>query len=369
MYPQCSQTTLCLHFIGLLYYNGGHHFWFTIFDIPMNEIPLAASLSYPRLLADIGGTNARFALEVAHQQFDAITVLPCANYPALADAMRAYISTLAARPEFAAGVPQIAHAAIAIANPVDGDHVQMTNHHWAFSISGIRREMGFASFLVVNDFTALARAVPHLCGTQKQQVGGGQARSGGVIGLLGAGTGLGVSGIVPSGSSWIALQSEGGHVTFSPSDEREIDILRFAWREFPHVSAERLLSGVGLELIYRALAHRAGVPAQALAAPDITRLGLAGQSVVCAETIECFCAMLGTIASNIAITLGTQGGIYIGGGIVPRLGSYFLQSPFRARFEAKGRFSNWLAQVPTFVITAEYPAFLGVSTMLEEHLA
>lgn len=342
---------------------------FTSFLTSMNEFSLAASSTYPRLLADIGGTNARFALEVAHRQFEAITVLPCANYPALADAMRAYISALAVLPGFAAGVPQIAHAAIAIANPVDGDHVQMTNHHWAFSIAGIRRELGFASFLVVNDFTALARAVPHLSDEQKQQVGGGVARKGGVIGLLGAGTGLGVSGIVPSGKSWIALQSEGGHVTFSPSDEREIDILRFAWREFPHVSAERLLSGVGLELIYRALAHRAGIEADELNAPEITRLGLSGQSVVCAETIECFCAMLGTIAGNIAITLGTQGGIYIGGGIVPRLGNYFQQSPFRSRFEAKGRFAGWLAQVPTFVITAQYPAFLGVSTMLQEHLS
>ena len=332
--------------------------------INMND-SLVASSTYPRLLADIGGTNARFALEVAHQQFEAITVLPGANYASLADAMRAYIQGLS----HGADAAPIAHAAIAIANPVDGDHVQMTNHHWAFSIDGMQKELGFASLLVVNDFTALARAVPHLGATQKQQIGGGRPRQGGVIGLLGAGTGLGVSGIVRSGNGWIALQSEGGHVTFSPSDEREIDILRFAWREFAHVSAERLLSGVGLELIYRALAHRAGVAAENLSAPEITRQGLSGQSIVCAETIECFCAMLGTIAGNIAITLGTQGGIYIGGGIVPRLGNYFQQSPFRQRFEAKGRFSGWLAQVPTWVITAEYPAFLGVSSMLQEHLA
>ena len=334
----------------------------------MNEISNAVTSSFPRLLADVGGTNARFALEVVKGQFDAITVLPCANYDSLADAMRAYLTGL---PNEGQAV-QIAHAAIAIANPVDGDWVQMTNHHWAFSIDAVRQELGFQSFLVVNDFSALARAVPHLSVAQKQQVGGGSAREGSVIGLLGAGTGLGVSGIIPSGGDWIALQSEGGHVTFAPSDEREIDILRFAWREFEHVSAERLLSGVGLELIYRALAGRAGVAADAvdaqLPAPEITRRGLAGESALCDETIEVFCAMLGTVASNLAITLGTQGGIYIGGGIVPRLGARFEQSAFRRRFEAKGRFSAYLAQVPTYVITAEYPAFLGVSTMLDEHL-
>jgi glucokinase len=331
----------------------------------MNDSSFVANPTYPRLLADIGGTNARFALELAAQQFEAITVLPGADYASLADAVRSYLQGLPA----SANAGAIQHAAIAIANPVDGDRVQMTNHHWAFSIAEMQKELGLSTLLVVNDFTALARAVPHLTVAQKQQIGGGSAREGGVIGLLGAGTGLGVSGIVPSGQDWIALQSEGGHVTFSPADEREIDILKFAWREFAHVSAERLLSGVGLELICRALAHRAGLPDPGFAAPDITRLGLSGQSVLCAETIECFCAMLGTMAGNLAITLGTQGGIYIGGGIVPRLGPWFQQSPFRQRFEAKGRFSAWLAQVPTFVITAEYPAFLGVSNLLQEHLS
>jgi glucokinase len=329
----------------------------------MNDLSSCIKTTYPHLLADVGGTNARFALEVARGQIEAITVLPCANYPTLADALRAYLAGLA-QP-----VP-VKHAAIAIANPVDGDWVQMTNHHWAFSIEAVRQELGLASFLVINDFTALARALPHLSREQKQQIGGGAERKDGVIGLLGAGTGLGVSGIIPSSNGPIALKSEGGHVTFSPSDEREIDILRFAWREFPHVSAERLLSGVGLELIYRALAHRAGEVAEALSAPEITRRGLSEDMAwpLCNETIECFCLMLGTIAGNIAITLGTQGGIYIGGGIVPRLGERFARSGFRQRFEAKGRFVGYLSQVPTWVITAEYPAFLGVSAMLHEHL-
>ena len=144
-----------------------------------------------------------------------------------------------------------------------------------------------------------------------------------------------------------------------------MSILQFAWREFEHVSAERLISGDGLELIYRALADRAG-GGRRLPAAEITRRALAGESQLCDDVIEAFCCMLGTVAANVALTLGALGGIYIGGGIVPRLGARFDRSGFRARFERKGRFANYIAQVPTFVITAKYPAFLGTSAILAE---
>jgi glucokinase len=328
--------------------------------------PLNAFADGPRLLADIGGTNARFALETAPGRIELIEVLACASYPALADALRAYLALPALA---AAGVGAIRHAAIAIANPVVGDTVRMTNHHWQFSISALRRQCGFDTLIVENDFSALARALPQLGEHQKRQVGGGTAREHSALGLLGAGTGLGVSGLVPCAAGWSALRSEGGHVTFSPANETEIAILRFAWREFEHVSAERLLSGVGLELIYRALADHAGQPALELGAAEISRRALAGECPLCDQVIEAFCGMLGTVAGNLAITLGAQGGIYIGGGIVPRLGERFARSSFRRRFEQKGRFVHYLAQVPTWVITADYPAFLGVSAILSEKLA
>ncbi len=328
----------------------------------------ASSLPFagPRLLADVGGTNARFALEAAAGTIGLVRVLACAAYPTLAAALRAYL----AMPEVAAAAGQgIRHGAIAIANPVSGDQVRMTNHHWAFSIEALRVECGFEVLVVVNDFTALARSLPLLSAAQKVQVGGGAAQAGAPLGLIGAGTGLGVSGLIPAAGGWTALLSEGGHVSFPPMDETEIAILRFAWREFEHVSAERLLSGVGIELIYRALADLRGVPAEAIAAPDIVGRALAGDCALCDAVVEAFCTMLGTIAGNLGVTLGAQGGIYIGGGIVPRLGARFAQSGFRARFEAKGRFRAYLAAVPTFVITAEYPAFLGVSAILAERLA
>ena len=331
--------------------------------------PSPTSVPYadgPRLLADIGGTNARFALETAPATISLIKVLPGAAYATLADALRAYLAS--ADVEAACGGP-LRHAALAIANPITGDFVRMTNHHWEFSIEALRLECGFETLVVANDFTALARALPHLADDQKLQIGGGAAVPNTPLGLIGAGTGLGVSGLIPCRSGWTALLSEGGHATFSPGNELEVAVLRFAWREFDHVSAERFLSGDGIELLYRALADHAGQVAEALAASDISRRALAAECPLCEQAIDMFCAMLGTMAGNLAITLGAQGGIYIGGGIVPRLGERFASSRFRERFEKKGRFVNYLAQVPTYVITAEYPAFLGVSAILAEKLA
>ena len=326
----------------------------------------SASLTHAggaRLLADIGGTNARFALETGPGRFEAIEVLSCQQHATLGEAIRAYL----ALPQLAGLGVGIRHAAIAIANPVTGDQVRMTNHHWAFSIEALRQECGFDTLMVVNDFSALARSLPHL-GGQKRQVGGGAPVPDAPLGLLGAGTGLGVSGLIPCGNSWTALRSEGGHVGFAPVNELEVAILQYAWREFEHVSSERLLSGAGVELIYRALSERAGRPGS-LAAPEISRRALSGECALCDEVLEAFCGMLGTAAGNLAITLGAQGGVYIGGGIVPRLGERFDRSSFRRRFEQKGRFSDYLAQVPTYVITAEYPAFLGVSAILSEKLS
>jgi glucokinase len=315
-------------------------------------------------LADIGGTNARFALEQGPGRIDMVRVLRGADYATFSDAVEAYLNE--------AGHPPVQHAAVAIANPVQGDWIRMTNHHWTFSIDEARRRLGFDTLLVVNDFTALAMSLPHLGHEQCTHVGEGPAqdatKSPGVIGLVGAGTGLGVGGLIPCNGRWIALGSEGGHASFSPNDMREFEVLQFAWKRFPHVSAERLVSGAGIELIYEALAARSNATQAKLGASEVVKRALDGSDALCQETIECFCGMLGTVASNVALTLGTLGGLYIGGGIVPRLGDYFARSPFRARFEAKGRFSDYLKRIPTYVITAPYPAFIGVAVILAEHL-
>ncbi|MFZ6689461.1 glucokinase [Undibacterium sp. SXout11W] len=320
----------------------------------------------PRLLADIGGTNARFALEFEPHHFVAVSVLACAAYADPQLAINDYLSSAEVKSVWSGSID---HAAIAIANPVDGDVVSMTNNHWTFSISALKQSLQLQTLVVVNDFTALAMALPHLEPDERVQVGCGVAQKDRVIGLIGPGTGLGVSGIIPNGNQWIPLSSEGGHVSFSPANTVETDLLEVIWQEFPHVSAERLISGMGLELLYRSLQTVHGLtPVNNLSAAEISHHAIAGSCTLCVQAVELFCAMLGTVAGNLALTLGATGGVYIGGGIVPKLGSLFFESAFRQRFEAKGRFSDYLAQIPTYLITAEYPAFLGVSAMLTEKL-
>jgi len=318
---------------------------------------------HPRLIADIGGTFARFALEVAPHVFEQSASLRCEDFADFHAAVTAYLSGLK---DVAPGA--IKHAAVAIANPVSGDEVRMTNYHWQFSIEQMRQRLHFDNLVVVNDFTALAMSVPSLTAQQRRQFGGGTAVPRSVVGLIGAGTGLGVSGLIPADDGWIALGTEGGHTSFSPHDEREIAILQFAWRQYPHVSFERLLSGAGIELMFRALTHRAGLPERNLDAPEITRLALDGSDALCKETIDVFCAILGTAAANLAVSQGAFGGIYIGGGIVPRLGLYFDQSPFRERFEDKGRFTDYMKGIPTFVITATDATLMGAADILSSQL-
>ncbi|QJE02782.1 glucokinase [Massilia forsythiae] len=321
-----------------------------------------------RLLADIGGTNARFALERGPGRIEDIATLPCANHPRLVDAVRAYLGARA-------GADRVRHAVIAIANPVEGDFVKMTNHHWEFSIRQAREELGLDTLLVVNDFAALAMSVPELPASDLMQVGGTlvpadeAGKADGVIGLVGAGTGLGVAGLIPAHGRWTVLQSEGGHVAFSPSNAREQDILAWCWQRYPHVSAERLVSGPGLSLIHEALSALAGAPAAPLDPAVVVERALEDNDPLCTQVLEIFCGMLGTVAANVAVTLCARGGIYIGGGVVPRLGDWFARSPFRAHFENKGRFSAFAARIPCFVIRAPYPALAGAAAMLEQHLA
>jgi len=186
------------------------------------------------------------------------------------------------------------------------------------------------------------------------------------IGVLGPGTGLGVSGLVPCESGWVALAGEGGHATMAPATDRESVVLDRLRRHFDHVSAERVLSGPGLVNIYTTLASIDGVPAKCYTPAQIADLGIRVEDPLCTETTAMFCSMLGTMAGNLALTLGARGGVYIGGGIVPRLGHAFVLSPFRQRFEAKGRFQPYLAAIPTFVVTHPLPAFLGCAALLAQ---
>ncbi|MDL2353942.1 MAG: glucokinase [Pseudomonadota bacterium] len=314
----------------------------------------------PRLLADIGATHARFALQTAPDVFRSVRVLNCGDFEGIVALLRFYLADHADI--------SFHHAALAVANPVNGDQVRMTNRDWQFSTDAVRRELGLQTLLIVNDFTALAMALPSLKPDDLMKVGAGTPAANAVVGVMGPGTGLGVSGVIPTVDGFVTLGSEGGHVNFAPADEREFAILQYAWKEWTHVSNERLISGPGMEIIYRALAERNGQPALRRSAPAIISGALEDGDALCREVLECFCGMLGGAAANLAVTLGAFGGVFIGGGIVPRMGAWFAGSPFRARFEAKGRFTDYLAQIPTYVITTPNPAFFGVATILSEHL-
>jgi glucokinase len=321
-------------------------------DIDSGTSPLTTSI-----VGDIGGTNARFARLAADGSPQQILTLPGADYAGPAEALQAYLSQTQG--------PAPTAAAIGIANPLNGDHVQMTNHSWSFSIEAMRQKLGLTRLQFLNDFTALALSLSRLGDGDRRQIGGGSASQNYAIGVIGPGTGLGVSGLLPAAGAYVPIEGEGGHVTLAGQNEEELAVIAALARVFPHVSAERALSGPGIENLHRALALVRGVSAAELDARQITAHAMQGDDALCVDVISMFCALLGTQAANLALTLGARGGIYIGGGIVPQLGEFFARSPFRQRFETKGRFSGYLSGIPTWLITAPYPALIGAAAFLQ----
>lgn len=324
----------------------------------------------PCLLGDVGGTNARFAISRGGLGLEHVEVFACAEHATLEAALRRYLQTL---PAPLGGA--IRQAAIGIATAVTGDHVEMTNHHWRFSIEATRVALGLDRLFMLNDFTALAWSLPHLPAAELLQLGGGTPQAGTPIALIGAGTGLGVSALVPDASGgFTALAGEGGHVGFAPSNELELLLWRAGNEAFGRVSVERLVSGPGLEFVHETLALEAGQPPEEarLSAAEISRHALdpnaAPQHRHCRVALDAFLGILGATAGDLALTLGARGGVYIGGGIVPRLAGHLLASPLRARFEDKGRFADYLAAIPIYLLQSEHPALTGAAAYLQARL-
>jgi glucokinase len=319
------------------------------------------SIAYS-LVADIGGTNARFAL-VADGSTQALEPrnLRCADYETLVDATLAYLDLAAL------GKPY--QAAISIASPVTGDALNMMNHSWSFSVSETRAALGLRRLKVFNDYTALALALPVLQDDQRLQIGEGQALQGYPIAVIGPGTGLGVSGVIPAGLHWIPLESEGGHASYGPLDAREQAIIEVMRERLEHVSAESLVSGRGLSMIYEVISRLDRGEGMRLAPDEVTRRALDEDCPVAIETLEIFCRVLGTVAGNLALALGARGGVYIGGGIVLRILDFFTRSGFRERFEKHGRLTLYLRDVPTYVVNTDYPALIGAIVALGQAYA
>jgi len=325
------------------------------------SVPDSQTDAYPRLLADVGGTNVRMALETAPMRIGAVTALKVADFPSLEAAMREYLGRLQDLPR---------HAAIGLANPVTGDHVKLTNHNWAFSIEDTRRALGLDTLVAINDFTSLALALPYLPAEDLAQVRGGTPVGTAPRALVGPGTGLGVSGLVPApGGGAVALAGEGGHIEIMPVTDDEWIAWRAAHTQMGRVSAERLLSGMGLSHIHAALAAETGTLLAAPLSPaQVTEGAVNTGDPLCRRAFTAFCGLLGSVAGDVALVLGARGGVYIGGGIVPRFVEAVRASPFAARFAAKGRMGAYLADIPVYVITAAYPALPGLARALADRL-
>jgi len=315
---------------------------------------------YPRLLGDIGGTNARWAwVARAGDAPSDISVRPCVEYASPADSAHDYLARH--------GHPSPSWIAIGVATPVTGDHVRLTNHPWSFSIAELQRALAAQRCLVINDFTALALSLPLLGAAELRAIGDNEARraprEGEPLALLGPGTGLGISGLLPVAGGW-PISGEGGHATLAAADDEEAAVIAGLRRRFGHVSAERALSGQGLINLYEAVCALDGRPPRKQQARDVTRAALDASDEHCVRALRLFTGLLGSVAGSLVLTLGARGGLYIGGGIVPRLGAAFDDAHFRERFEQKGRFANYLQAIPAWVITAATPALLGADRAL-----
>jgi glucokinase len=311
------------------------------------------------LIADIGATNARFAM-ADESGFRDEVVLQCLDYPTIVDAVRAYQEKIQS-----AGA--VRSASFAIAGPVSGDVFTMTNHGWTFSIEQTRRDLGLDSFHLHNDFAAVAMAIPAMKAQHIVQIGQGKAQKNAPIGVIGPGTGLGVAGLVPDGrGDYIVVPSEGGHVTMPAKTQREFSLFEALHGKYHHISAERVCSGKGLVNVYDAIRlvdKRDDLPERT--PEEISTLAVKGQCEVSSEVLDLMLGFLGTVAGNLALSYGAHGGIYIAGGIPAKLGDYFLQSRFRQEFESKGRMSDvYMKDIPTFMVTDPYIAFTGLQADL-----
>jgi glucokinase len=326
--------------------------------------PGGPEFAYPCLVADIGGTNARFGwIEARGTPVEHVRTLPAREHEGPADAARAYLQAI--RVQLERDLPPPRRAALAVASAVGEDRVEFANSHWAFSRSEVQASLGLGQLLVLNDFEALALSLPRLAPSQLRTHGTLPVAAG-TLAVVGPGTGLGVAGLVQTRHGWRAIAGEGGHVTIAAADAFEDDLLRIVRRTYPHVSAERQLSGIGLPVLHAAMCELAGSAAREATTEEIVRASLDRSDAMSERTIETFFAMLGTHCGNVALTLGARSGVFIGGGIVPRLGDRFFESRFRERFESKGRLRAYLQAIPTALITDTLAALSGAQAALEQ---
>ncbi|NKB76710.1 MAG: glucokinase [Gammaproteobacteria bacterium] len=309
------------------------------------------------LVADIGGSNARLGLSCSGVLSDEL-VFPCAEFDGVESLIEHYFleTNLTAK-----------NAVIAVAATVLSDDVVFTNSNWQFSIPKITRRFGFSQLQVLNDFSALALSIPLLSSDQKRRIHTGKIdntveKKETTKGLIGAGTGLGVSGLIPSVNGWFPIQGEGGHVRYGPMGEKENNLFPIISPSTSYLSAESLLCGAGLLRLYKGLATLNGVNSIWEAPADVVAHGINSSDALCHETLDLYCGIFGDVAGNLALTLGASGGIYIGGGVANHMPDFFCQSnTFRNRFEDRGAHTKMVSRIPTFLISDTNAALIGAS--------
>ncbi len=307
------------------------------------------------LLADVGGTNVRFAV-LTKGVLGTVEHLAVRDYAQFGDALAAFLQR-----QSDGGA--IRSAILAVAGVVKGERCELTNYPWLVDGAELRARFGFAAVRVINDFEAVAWSLPHLARDGLRKLGGGEPVASAPMLALGPGTGLGVAAYVPGVGDGLVLRSEAGHATLPSGSQREDAIVEILRHRFEHVSAERVLSGGGLENLYRAIAtlDQSIVPDRNAAA--ITQAALADRCPTSRAALDTLCALLGEVAGNLALVFRAEGGVFIAGGIVAHLGEFLPRSQFRARFEAKGRFRAYLAAIPVYLILHGDPAFVGLRSL------
>lgn len=309
------------------------------------------------LVGDIGGTNARFALvRPGTFELEQIQILPCREYPGLDEAVKDYLRRV--------GLEQVNQACMAFACPVHADTIKMTNNTWQFSRRAMQETLDLSVFKVINDFTAMALGVPHVASDQLVKVGGKEAEARYPRLVIGPGTGLGVSALVPSRGDWIPLSTEGGHVDFAPTSDFEMRILKQLQAQFGRVSVERILCGNGMVNLHLARAALEGQGSRWHEAREIVEAALQTGDEEALAILRQFCEILGRVAGNATLTIGARGGVYLCGGIVPRFIDFLKTTGFRTAFEDKGRMRGYMSTIPVYVVTEPYTGLLGAAEAL-----
>jgi len=306
------------------------------------------------LLGDIGATNARFAL-LANGELGPVKSFDVASFPRFVDAAAIFLKDHCRHID-------VCKAILAVAGPIEAQRCVLTNCSWTIEARELREALGLEA-RIVNDFEAVAFSLPSLTASDVAKIGGGKPEPEAPMAVLGPGTGLGVACLISGLGKSVVVASEGGHATLAGTCDREDEIIKRVRKRFGHVSAERLVSGYGLENIYQAIVALDGLTLVPQSAAQITKQALSGDCQVAVEALEKFCAFLGSFAGNVVLTFGARGGVYIAGGISPRILDFMVNSPFRNRFEAKGRFRAYLEGVPSYVIVHPAAAFVGLKSV------